>query len=218
MAVRGCVLFVVLFIFCVLQGVHSKVNSKTLLRKKRYIAFPDGASYSAVVCLTSQMGITDGAAIFSEGINWGLVYDLPNDTIPLFTANKVLQKRRNRRDLYVKLEDIITSMGYNGRSCILRALCEAERRFQPKESSLAHHILNLIFSFPKERILRNEPDEHRMYHWASQIGSGTANNEDTYVEDQLEECSDIFQCPFSLIDLALGYYSSNLYDTFSNML
>lgn len=55
------------------------------------------------------MGITDGAYIFSEGINWGLVYDLPNDTKPFLDGYGAAQKRRNRRELYTKVEDILSS-------------------------------------------------------------------------------------------------------------
>lgn len=50
--------------------------------------------------------------------------------------------------------------------------------------------------------MNTEPEEHRLYHWAHRMGK----------EDQLQECADIFTgCSFSLLDLALGDYST--YDT-----
>ncbi|XP_066251442.1 uncharacterized protein [Euwallacea similis] len=180
-------------------------NVGQLSRRKRYVSFPEGAAFSAVICLTWQMGITDGASIFSEGINWGLVYDLPNDTRPLLDAYKPAQKRRNRRELYNKIEDILDSMGYNGRSCMLRSLCETERMFKNREDSLIHHILGQLFRFPKERILSHEPDVHKVYHWAASIGNGFIIQEE--INDKAN-CGNIFQCPFSLIEMALGYYSA----------
>ncbi|XP_066251441.1 uncharacterized protein [Euwallacea similis] len=202
-ALKGVILFTIIHIFAS-QVVCVKKNTSLLLRKKRYVTFPEGASFSAVICLTSQMGITDGASIFSEGINWGLVYDLPNDTTPYLDYFAPAQKRRNRRELYRKVEDILSSMGYNGRQCILRSLCEASR-FKQREDSLLYHILSLIFKFPKGPILPHEPDDHKIYHWASLIGEKDDLKAERGVKDK---CVDFFQCPFSLVEIALGYYSS----------
>lgn len=107
-------------------------------------------------------------------------------------------------------------MGYVGRPCIYRALCETARRFAPKQSSLVEELIRIIFrsaysfnnytgwlnynyfSFPLQKVLDNEPDDHRLYHWAFRRGR----------EDRHLECSEMFsQCPFSLVDMALGYYS-----------
>ncbi|KAF7280665.1 hypothetical protein GWI33_005631 [Rhynchophorus ferrugineus] len=186
-------------------GSHCISHGAKLTRRKRYVAFPEGAAFSAVFCMTAQTGINT----ISEGINWGFVYDLPNDTLPLIAPHRAFQKRRNRRDVYVKLEDILTSIGYNGRSCILRTLCEAEKRFEPRETSLARQLLNIIFRFPKGPIGKDEPDDHRIYHWASLIGRGEYSDNENQLE---QDCSDIFTCPFSLIDMALGYHSINVFD------
>lgn len=59
-------------------------------------------------------------------------------------------------------------------------------------------VLLLISRFPQQRVLSNEPEEHRLYHWAFRRGR----------ENTQQECSDMFpQCPVSLVDMALGYYS-----------
>ncbi|XP_050293769.1 uncharacterized protein LOC126734269 [Anthonomus grandis grandis] len=204
MKTEAAFIYLVVFLCICFTGECRTRNEKKLLRKKRYIAFPEGAAFSAVWCLTSQMGITDSASIFSEGINWGLVYDLPNDTRPLLEYYGASQKRRNRRDLYSKVETLLQSMGYNGRTCILRSLCEASRHFKPREDSLIHHIIATIFRFPTDPIMAHEPDEHRVYHWAAELGS---NNLQKNNMRQNDDCSDIFPCPFSLIDMALGHYS-----------
>lgn len=58
--------------------------------------------------------------------------------------------------------------------------------------------------FPKEPILPHEPDDTKLYHWAASVGS---DNENTLYKDDIERCANIFPCPFSLIEMALGYYS-----------
>ncbi|CAH1113414.1 unnamed protein product [Psylliodes chrysocephalus] len=151
--------------------------------------------------MTAQLWVNP-PGIFTESLAWGLAYDLPNDTksIADFLGPKFLAKRRNRRDLYGKVEKIMESLGYNGRVCVLRSLCEASNRFLPKEDNLLNYILKMIFDFPQEKILRSEPEEHRIYHFAAQMGKENPN----------QHCSQIFNCPFSLIDAALGRYSNNV--------
>ncbi|XP_018574422.1 uncharacterized protein LOC108913357, partial [Anoplophora glabripennis] len=150
------------------------------------------------VCMTAQTGVIP-PGIFTESIAWGLAYELPDnatDYKELYTSTKYLLKRRHRRDLYGKMETIMNSMGYDGRSCILRSLCEASYKFLPRENNLLHHVLKIIFGFPEQRVLPSEPDEHHTYHWAHERGKETDN------------CLEMFpQCPFSLIDMALGHYS-----------
>ncbi|ERL84832.1 hypothetical protein D910_02256 [Dendroctonus ponderosae] len=63
----------------------------------------------AVFCLTNLMGITPGSDIFSMNINWGLLYELPNETKPLLDVYKPAMKRRNRRDLYSRIEKVLNS-------------------------------------------------------------------------------------------------------------
>ncbi|CAH1974898.1 unnamed protein product [Acanthoscelides obtectus] len=96
--------------------------------------------------MTSQLWIQP-PGIFTESIAWGLAYELPNDTRSLeeLIGSKYMIKRRNRRDLYSKMETILDSAGYDGRSCVLRSLCEATYRFLPKEDNLLHHILKIVF-------------------------------------------------------------------------
>jgi hypothetical protein len=50
---------------------------------------------------------------FTFGLNWGIAYELPNATETLalyhrkYRLNKAIAQRRNRRDLYQKLEAIL---------------------------------------------------------------------------------------------------------------
>lgn len=51
------------------------------------------------------------AQFFTEAINWGIAYELPNDssTVREFFHPKHIMKRRHRRDLYQKMEVIMDS-------------------------------------------------------------------------------------------------------------
>lgn len=106
-------------------------------------------------------------------------------------------------------------MGYNGRNCILRALCEASQTLKPKGQSLLDEILRIVFRsvvgyilcyfiisiviiwfrYPNSRRIVDPEDD---YQKATEKG----------IEFLNEDCFQMFPgCPFSLIDLALGYYS-----------
>ncbi|KAJ3627765.1 hypothetical protein MTP99_015116 [Tenebrio molitor] len=189
-------LFVTILMFADIGNANDP-RDRILSRKKRYLVFPEGSSVSIAICVTSQMGITPGE-IFTEGVNWGISYELPNDTKQfkeLLDKPKEVMQRRHRRQLYSKMETIMRSMGYDGRDCVLRALCEASTRLKPKGGSLVDEILRIVFRYPKKYNGGREEEEHQYY------GAAEKARED--------ECFEMFPgCPFSLIDLALGYYSA----------
>ncbi|XP_069694221.1 uncharacterized protein [Periplaneta americana] len=122
-------------------------DQRLLSRKKRYLNFPDGSILQLGYCL-QVAGLIGSDLIFGYtiGTNW----DLPSSVnVQLHRDDK--QKadgihRRHRRDLYAKLEPILTTMGVNGRACILRALCEAGRR-KPEKGTFLQEILYSIFTF-----------------------------------------------------------------------
>ncbi|XP_031338119.1 uncharacterized protein LOC116167025 [Photinus pyralis] len=175
-----------------------KSENSLLLRRKRYLVFPEGSSLSIAICLTAQTTLPE--QIFTEAINWGIAYDLPNESSVLrqFLHPKHVMQRRNRRDLYRNMETIMDSMGFNGRSCILRALCETSRRFLSRQTGLVEELIRIAFRFPLQKIMNWEPEEHRLYHWAYRIGHEKENT----------DCADLFsECSFSLLDMALGEYA-----------
>lgn len=101
-------------------------SSKVLSRRKRYIVFPEGASFSVIwmgyiswvfyyatiqsqvaVCMTIGMYGNPNYQMFSWALNWGIAYNLPNQTISFeheMKEPKPMAQRRHRRDLYHKLE------------------------------------------------------------------------------------------------------------------
>lgn len=160
---------------------------------------------------------------FSWAINWGVVYSLPNETWIINQQNrrvpppKPVLERRHRRDLYGRLEkaidkyeiNLITifvfsnnlfpfqSMGYNGRECILRALCESPKMFQRKAANMVEELVRTIFRMPSGKVLPYEPVDLLAYDSAHRRGRRS-----------LTHCPSAYPaCGMSLIDMAMGAYS-----------
>ncbi|XP_055530584.1 uncharacterized protein LOC129721711 [Wyeomyia smithii] len=175
---------------------------KILSRKRRYLVFPAGSSFSVAVCMAIGVYGNPNYNMFSWAVNWGVAYNLPNETISIhrhIREPKAVTLRRHRRDLYRKMETAINSMGHNGRQCVLRALCESSQFFGNKGSNMAKEMLRSLFSFPKSRVLSMESDDTRVYDDAYRKGRRKA------------PCTLLYPfCRFSLIELALGKYTSPL--------
>nr|XP_003700138.1 PREDICTED: uncharacterized protein LOC100881004 [Megachile rotundata] len=241
--------YTLLLILCILASdyrVSSDENTR-LSRRKRYVVFPEGSTFSIALCLTVNTLSSDD--IFAEGVNWGIAYDLPNESKPALepflqlrhdqikpaskydnyanvSPNKNAVKypqwntnekyyfkpgkrkyykpdyyylqRRHRRDLYNKLEVIMNAMNFDGRACILRALCEASQRLMPKGNTLIEEMMRISFAFPLKRLFSGEPEEHHAYSKAHKAGH------------EGQDCASMFSgCSFSLIDMALGKYDAS---------
>ncbi|XP_017758790.1 PREDICTED: uncharacterized protein LOC108549784 [Eufriesea mexicana] len=239
--------FALLMLCAVLLTDHRAGSDRDarLSRKKRYVVFPEGSTFSIALCLTVHT-LTPDDNIFTEGVNWGISYDLPNESKPALEPllqlrhdqvkpmkkhgyqpaspiNKNVVKytgwggnekyyvkpgkmkyrkpdyyylqRRHRRELYSKLETIMNAMNFDGRTCVLRALCEASQRLMPKGNTLIEEMMRISFSFPLKRLFGHEPEEHHAYSRAHKAGQ------------QGQDCATMFAgCSFSLIDMALGKY------------
>lgn len=114
----------------------SNKPQRVLSRHKRYLSFPQGSSFSVniitipawfgsehkspdQVAFCSEIGFigTPSQYVISWQLNWGIAYDLPNDTWIINERErqkhrrilpKQLYQRRNRRELYRKLENAVT--------------------------------------------------------------------------------------------------------------
>ncbi|XP_075979941.1 uncharacterized protein LOC142979066 [Anticarsia gemmatalis] len=188
------------------NGAGSDVlESKVLSRHKRFVAFPEGSTFSAAGCFTvgviGQPAPHNNPGTFSWGLNWGIAYELPNTTefIALYSnARRYRQhvmQRKHRRDLYGKLESILNNMGYTGRECILKALCETSQRV-PHGENMVEEMFRTVFTMPQSKILPFEPVEHSIYDAAHRLGR------------IIDNCDDRFHCPLSLIDWMRGYYDA----------
>lgn len=90
-------------------------------------------------------------------------------------------------------------MGYEGRECILRALCEAPKTFGKKSSHLIAELVRTTFTLPKSKVLPFENPELVLYDEAHRKG-----------KNQAIECETNYpKCGFSLIQLALGQYRAS---------
>ncbi|XP_017844916.1 uncharacterized protein LOC108601527 [Drosophila busckii] len=190
-----------------LQNVTLPLSPRKLSRGKRFVAFPLGSSASAALCLTTGVVGNPHLLYLSFGLNWGIAYDLPNITWVLHNAHgwnikrpfsalaKI--KRRHRRDLYGNLETMMDSMGYNGRDCILRTLCESRQYFQSTKMNMIGEMLRTIFTLPKQRIFTRELDEH----------ADIVHYDNAYRHAHNFDCAQQYDCHFSLIELAFGKYS-----------
>ncbi|XP_003736681.3 uncharacterized protein [Drosophila pseudoobscura] len=186
---------------------HAALSSqRKLSRGKRFVAFPVGSSASAAVCLTTGVIGNPNLLYLSLGINWGVAYDLPNVTWVLQNAHgwttkksaKAQIKRRHRRELYSRLETMIDSMGYNGRDCVLRTLCESRQYFQRTKMNMVGEMLRTIFSLPKQRIFTRELHEN----------SDIVHYDKAYRQAHLDDCAAQYDCHFSLLELAFGKYTT----------
>lgn len=88
----------------------STSSSRKLSRRRRYVVFPEGSSFSVAVCMTIGIYGNPNYQLISWALNWGVAYDLPNETLSATTNRnkadmpKPVVQRRYRRDLYSKLE------------------------------------------------------------------------------------------------------------------
>ncbi|KOB73130.1 Uncharacterized protein OBRU01_11205 [Operophtera brumata] len=68
----------------VVCAFEDPVKSRILSRRKRYVAFPEGSSFSCAGCMTvgviGQPAPTSSPGTFTFGLNWGVAYELPNST------------------------------------------------------------------------------------------------------------------------------------------
>lgn len=59
---------------------RKKIGSKLLSRRKRFITFPLGSSFSVAACMTVGVYGNPQFSIFSWGLNYGFAYNLPTNS------------------------------------------------------------------------------------------------------------------------------------------
>lgn len=160
--------------------------------------------------LTQTIAGNPSDQFLSWAVNWGVAYDLPNN-VTIFTGtgrdpeNAVLPEepapaaqRRFRRDLYGRLQVLMDSMGHNGKECIQRALCESKKYFKGHGGTMIEEMVRTVFSLPQTRVFSFENKEILPYDKAHRSGRSLKT-----------DCKKEFKgCSISLLDLALGRYST----------
>ncbi|XP_034487009.1 uncharacterized protein LOC117791385 [Drosophila innubila] len=191
-------------------GTNANVTravTKVLSRQKRYLAFPDGSSVSAAICLTIGMIGNPDVDYLSWAVNWGVAYNLPNHNWVIqhahgFAANltKPIMQRRSRRSFYDEVQSAFDHMGFNGRACVARALCESAKYLHApgQRGNMLEEMVRTVFSLPTSSVAGHEPQAHHHYDRIYRRS-----------KRQLRDCHELYPgCHFSLLALALGKYSA----------
>ncbi|XP_055919967.1 uncharacterized protein LOC129951699 [Eupeodes corollae] len=202
-------IWLVLLVLITEIWAQKDTSTRILSRKRRFLSFPEGSSFAASICMT--IGVIGNPVLeyMSWAVNWGIAYDLPNQTwvrqhkhgfSNSLDAHNT--KVRYRRDLYEGIELAMDSMGFNGRDCISRTLCESSNYLKERgKGNMVEEIVKLIFSFPMRREgtlyhrHRNDRDIYH-HHYDKAYYNGAGSNYD---------CQRKYpNCHFSLLDWALG--------------
>ncbi|XP_012232278.1 uncharacterized protein [Linepithema humile] len=132
---------------------------RILSRPKRYLIFPQGSNLQLVYCLTIGAYGREGDSVV--GLTAALAWELPNKVDSKISN---LLHRRSRSVVYPKMEAFLQSTGLDGRSCVMKALCEAGQRDRSQVGigSFIQELLHVIFTLPKDGT-KFERSEERDY-------------------------------------------------------
>ncbi|SPP83333.1 Hypothetical predicted protein [Drosophila guanche] len=182
------------------NGGESFAASQALSRISRWFI-----GFGAAICMTIGMIGNPDVDFLSWAVNWGVAYDLPNREWVIQHAhglNATLSKehiqRRSRRAFYDEVRSIFNNMGFNGHSCVARALCESARLMLPQgqRGNMLQELVRTVFSLPATPVAVHEPQAHHQYDRIYRRSKRSAR-----------ECHEIYpDCQFSLLALALGKY------------
>ncbi|XP_043288493.1 uncharacterized protein [Venturia canescens] len=158
-------------------------NSRVLSRRKRYLIFPEGSNVQCVYCLTIGAYAKPGELVV--GLTAALAWELPSKFEKKLSN---LLHRRSRSVIYPKIEAFLQSAGLDGRSCVMRALCEAGQRDSTAIASgtFVQELLHAIFS------LRNDGTKFEV----------AGHEEYDRAHQQHQDCSRLYPtCQHSIYDL-----------------
>ncbi|XP_015609926.1 uncharacterized protein LOC107274885 [Cephus cinctus] len=124
-----------------------KEADRVLSRQKRYLIFPQGSNIQLVYCLTIGAYGRNGDLVL--GLTAAMAWELPSKLDNKFPD---LLHRRTRSVAYPKIEAFLKSAGLDGRSCVLKALCEAGQRPNWKigQGTFLQELMHAVFTLPKD--------------------------------------------------------------------
>ncbi|XP_014228576.1 uncharacterized protein LOC106653592 [Trichogramma pretiosum] len=160
-------------------SASSITNQDALKKLKRYFVFPQGSNIQVVYCLTiGAEGRPDGDLVL--GLTAALAYELPSSISDDAINDNVLH-RRSRAAVYPKIEAFLQSTGLDGRSCVMRALCEAGTRHpsQRGSGSFVQELLHAIFTLRQDGGSFDRED-HREYDEAATAAHEARNCAELY--------------------------------------
>ncbi|KAK0093916.1 hypothetical protein PV326_012340 [Microctonus aethiopoides] len=163
----------IIMLVCLSLGMILLADERVLSRQKRYLIFPQGSNVQLVYCLT--IGAFAGNGDLVLGLTAALAWELPSkvDT----KISKLLH--RKSRSLFT---------GLDGKSCVMRALCETARREENQvgNGTFIQELFYIIFKLRDNGELF-EKFEHREYDFAYQTKKSCAEEYTT--------------CPYSIYQL-----------------
>ncbi|XP_069696615.1 uncharacterized protein [Periplaneta americana] len=130
------VLLLIITMGTVISDVSGHIRSH---RMKRKIVFVKGSKF--FVRLNFKANTLPYTNVFAWAAGYKLNFELPQEA-------KALPFRYHRRSLYENFETIIDQNGLNGRSCVLRFLCEAAELMMPTDG-LFQKLVKLVFTVPE---------------------------------------------------------------------
>ncbi|KAH0549485.1 uncharacterized protein LOC123261244 [Cotesia glomerata] len=162
--------------------------TKLLHRKRRHLVFPKSTTFVITVIGLKSIQV-------KEPTNWNLdlefdiIWPIPSDEIS--SEKKIIRKksnhklRRHKRDFYNTFELALQRLGFPGKNCILRTICESKIFLQPPGISFLDDLLRVILS--------HEEDEE---------------NPDLYdiAYQSMNDCHKAYQCPISLLELLVNNF------------
>ncbi|KAK6631283.1 hypothetical protein RUM44_005809 [Polyplax serrata] len=175
-----------------IEAAEFNYNSSVHDRRRRYVVFPEGSHLSAAADLSSS-AITGTEGIFTTGVAWAISYELPSKT---YHRKEIKSKfpsmmRRHKRDLYIRMEKLLDSTGFDGKSCVLRTICETAQYILPRQG-IIEEVFRLIFMYTTEgdsdvkvRALESP------YFEAHQAGESN------------QDCDLLYSCPVSILQMGL---------------
>ncbi|XP_043259039.1 uncharacterized protein LOC122401145 [Colletes gigas] len=128
-------------------------TNETIDRSKRefdakYLVFPRGSNVQLVYCLTMN-NYAKPYGLSTIGITAGQAWELPSESM-LSRKGPDDYHRRSRRDLFRKMQSLLSTQGKDGRACVLKAICRAAARSQTEigRATFFEEILHAVFTLP----------------------------------------------------------------------
>nr|XP_012151379.1 PREDICTED: uncharacterized protein LOC105663918 [Megachile rotundata] len=157
---------------------HSIGRTKREFETK-YLVFPEGSNVQLVYCMTINSYARPSGSL-SLGVTAGQAWQLPSKSM---LSNKFGDyHRRSRRELYRKVELLLGSQGNDGRSCVLKAICNAatRSRHQIGNGSFLQEITHAVFAIPEIGDTESMTDYEKAYFWKEEC------------EQAREKCPNVF--------------------------
>ncbi|CAL4157215.1 unnamed protein product, partial [Meganyctiphanes norvegica] len=127
-------------------------------RKRRFLTFPDGTELSIAFSFKAPTEGLPESGTFRASNTWNL--DLSKDGV---LGGRSIEDRHQRKTIYERLETFFDNMGHDGRSCVLRTICEVAEL--PFEHGVLGEVVNLILlatTGSNELTGDNLPDEYAL--------------------------------------------------------